>query len=390
MESSSGLQANRRGFLKAHRRSELVSCQFEFYGTRVRVISPCQEFLGWVERDFRFFLDPSDPAPPPDVEISFHKGSVPSGEAAVKKRPTFRVGPHTVFDSKVRRVICHKGLGTTIYDLRSDRGRVYAEKVESLYQIAYLLILSRVGCRLDRIGVHRFHALALSHGGSGLLFLARSGCGKTTLGLEMMGFEEFNWLADEIPLLDRDGLLRPFPLPPRLDEQSPMPAVYRESATYPVPRSKRPPKVMVDVGALLSRVESRAEPRALFLCRRKSSGQPRIRRIGTLRAFLGMVRNCVVGEEFPQSKAFFFEFRLRYALSMAPVFFSRVRRFFRLARELPSYRFEMRDDRSENVRCLLTMLSKDLNLEAAAPEELPGPDNQERKSSCLLGNTTGV
>ncbi len=355
--------------------------QLHFYGIRVLLESNCKELMDWILRDYRFFVSDEE-STDIQVHIELRQGTPPWDEIPSTAKPSFKVGMHSVFQRGKKRYIRHDDQALSTYDFDEDRGTVISETVDSLYQVAYLLILSRVGYHLDQRGIHRMHALSVSVNDQALIFMARSGCGKTTLGLELMGESNVSWLSDEIPLCDPSGSILPFPLPPRITRGSTPRFPGGSACFYDVPRSKQPPKVMPDIAAFLPRVAKSTRPGALFLCHRGENGEPSIRRISGARAFLKLIRNCVVGEEFPQTKAFFFEFRPRYALFMLPVFFSRIRRFLGLAFGVPAFQFEMSNDLSKNIALLRTRLSKDLGLHLMSPSPDPDSSNNSKGTVC--------
>ncbi len=64
--------------------------------------------------------------------------------------------------------------------------------------------------QIDKKELITFHAGAAVRNGSGILLLGESGYGKSTLTLELVANHGWNYLSDEVGLLDPDLLLHPF------------------------------------------------------------------------------------------------------------------------------------------------------------------------------------
>jgi len=339
---------------------------FDFYGVRLSAESECEPLLERIERDFGYFRSETAARAPDAVRLRFVEAAPPLERIPRGARPLFSTASYTTYRLEGRRLVDHRGLALTEYDFRRDEGTVWAESAERLHEVAYLLVLSRVGILLDRRGFHRLHALAVTYRGRALLFLAPSGCGKTIFGLELLKRREVGWLSDEIPLLAPDGRVAPFPLPPRFTRGESPPWPPPPVRTFDVSRSKRPPKSILDPAAILPRVASPAPPFAVFLCRRQDDRrEPSIRRVGVAAGLAGIFANALVGREFPQMKAYFLEVSPRFLPIAAAVATSRARSLVRLALRAPAHRFGLTRDPAANARVLEAFLE---GVHAGLPE----------------------
>lgn len=89
----------------------------------------------------------------------------------------------------------------------------FYEEAEDAEEIAYLFLQSELGKYLDKLGLHRVHALGLGlPNGTAALVLLPSGGGKSTLALELLKRDGIVLLSDDSPLVDRKGNLHPLPL----------------------------------------------------------------------------------------------------------------------------------------------------------------------------------
>jgi hypothetical protein len=334
--------------------------RFDFHGVRVSVESDCAPLLERLEGDFGHFLDAREGGRADDVRARFVQDDPPWHETGPGARRLFRTPNNTVYRVGRLRHVDHHGRALTVFDRGRDEAVAYAASEGDLHEVAYLFLLSRVGHRLDRIGYHRLHALAVAVDDRALVFLGDSGCGKTTLGLAMMRRPEVRWLSDEIPLLHPDGRIVAFPMPPRLTRGAPIPWPPEPVPLREVSRSKQPPKVAVDRGVLEGRVCASARPGAVFVCRRsRDPDRPAIRRVGPGAAIHGLFRNALHGRDFPQTKAYFLGFTPRFAWQMASVLLDRARALVRLARSTPVYGFEMARDIGSNLEAVRETLERD-------------------------------
>ena len=337
--------------------SEIIRYPLDIHGVRVLVESNCEIFIDYMRRDFCFFHRPKENLMRPDVHVSFVKGTPPWEEIPRDAVPLFKTDASIVYKQGRNRYVDHNREVLAIYDIKGDQGTVYCDDPDAMYRIAYSLLMTRIGLRLDGIQRHRMHALGISIGDEGLLFLADGGCGKTTLGLEMMKNSQVRWLTDDILAVKSSGTALAFPTSPRLILGSAVPWLPSSVSLLKAPMPKEPPKVQLPSSAILPRVCPSAKLGALFLCSRRPGVGPSLRRVGFLEAFRGICDNALTGREFGHMMAYHLQFSPVYLYRMAALYFSRLRTFCCLAWTVPVYRFHMSGQISENASMVLHMCS---------------------------------
>jgi len=78
------------------------------------------------------------------------------------------VTPNAVcYDAGDVRYNDYGGKALSAIDFRRDSVTIVSRDYDLLYEVAYLVVQSRVGERLDRRGVHRLHALGLIYSFNG-------------------------------------------------------------------------------------------------------------------------------------------------------------------------------------------------------------------------------
>jgi hypothetical protein len=326
---------------------------FNVHGVRVLVESNCDTFMDYVRRDFCFFHKPNEDHGAPDVHVTFLNTRPPWEEISRSATPLYKTAGSTVYKEGPNRYVDHGGEVFSVYDLKRDEGTFYSEDPGAMYRIAYAMLMTRIGLRLDAMRRHRIHALAIEVDRAGFLFLGDGGCGKTTLGFEMMKHAQVGWLTDDILPIDENGRALAFPTSPRLIEGSVVPWLPPSVKLVKSPMPKKPPKLQLPSWSILSRVCSSAQLGELFLCRRRPGASPSIRRAGFFEALYGICDNALTGREFGHMKAYHLQFSLSYLYKMSLMYISRVRSFTYLAWTVPVSRFEMGGGISENAALLL-------------------------------------
>jgi hypothetical protein len=326
---------------------------FNVHGVRVLVESNCATFMDYIRRDFCFFNSLKEDHGRPHIHVTFLNTNPPWEEIPRSAVPLYKTAGSTVYKRGFNRYVDHDREVLAIYDLQRDEGTFYSNDPEAMYRIAYAMFMTRIGLRLDGMRRHRIHALAITLNEVALLFLGDGGCGKTTLGFEMMKYPQVGWLTDDIIPVDLNGRALALPTSPRLIEGSAVPWLPPAVKLLKSPMPKEPPKVQLPSWSILSRVRPSAKVGELFLCTRRTGIGPSIRRVGFIEAFRGICDNALTGREFGHMKAYHLQFSLSYLCRMSLMYLSRVRTFIYLAWTVPVFRFEMGGQVSENASLLL-------------------------------------
>ena len=335
--------------------SETIRNRLNIHGLRVLIESDCPAFMEYLWRDFSYFQAGEGNYGDPAIRISFLNKAPPWKEISPRTVPLFKTATSTVYKVGSNRYVDHDGEVLVIYDLERDEGTVYGVAPDAMYRIAYGLIMTRVGCRLDLAGYHRLEALGVSVEDAAFLLLARGGCGKTTLGFEMMKNPQVNWLTDDILIVDSSGKALAFPTSPRLIEGSVVPWLPPSVNLLKAPMPIDPPKVQIPSASILPRVRASAKIRGMFLCTREPGVGPTIKRVGFFAALMGICQNGFEEGAFSKRLAYQLQFTPAFLFQTAAIYLSRVRSFVHLAWKVAVYRFEMGGQISENASLLLNM-----------------------------------
>ena len=210
---------------------------------------------------------------------------------------------NVVYQHDGRAVIDYFGAAVSIFDRRAGHLRVQGLGDDLVHEAVYLFLLSRVGEHLERIGLPRLHALGLSGRYGGVAVMLPSGGGKSTLAVNALQADGVRLLSEDSPLIDRHGLMHPFPL--RLgvnpgDADRLPPGLVRT-----LDRMEFHPKTLLDVTAFADRIESRPQPlRDVVLGQRTLGRRAALEPVGRVDLAGPLLRECVVGVGLYQGMEF--------------------------------------------------------------------------------------
>lgn len=332
------------------------SISFNFHGVWARVHSPERELLRRIEWDFSHFLErgPREPhfqfyaeqAPPPWQLLP----SAPVSFQSLQSM-TYRVG-HQSFNDYYRKAL-------TIYDYREERGQLYSEDLHKLHEITYLMILSRVGKRLDLQGLHKLHAFGIVKNQTALLGIMPMKGGKSTHFLQFIQDPEVAILSDDTPLISRWGQVLPFPLRVGVEGDTPTPLPGKAKA-YQLRREHYGPKTLISIGELANPIGGNYQRCILFRGVRSNRDDCQIRPVSKLALLGDLIKFQVIGLGLPIILEYFWESGLRDLGRKSLIALSRFQAALLLLLRAKTYTVFMGTNPRENVRVMReTFLSED-------------------------------
>ena len=305
-----------------------------------------------IAKDFAFFTSGSGEKPA--IDLSFSSRS-PDFSVLRGRIPLWKTALYTVYDTGGRRFVDYNGRALAEYDFKEEKGRLWCPDRELMHELAYLLVLSRAGERLDRNGLHRAHALGFVRGGKGGLLFLDSGGGKTTLFLELLKLEGYSFLSDEIPLVTSEGELLPFPLRLGLLENSPGIKAFSPAYLRRFNRRVHPPKVLVDIAGWRSSISGAVEPGWVFIGKRREA--PAFRKASFISGLRHLVKPLLLGLGTPQIAEYVLRPDPADIFNKVRIALSRGLACVNLLRRSRIYVFEMCGDPAANAAALDAFLS---------------------------------
>ncbi len=314
-----------------------VGFGFDFYGVGLIVTSGSTALVDGVARDFEYFAG----APPASRIVVRGHASPPPWER-IPARLASMVTPNAVtYDDGGLRYNDYQRRALAIYDFATEHGDVWSEDADLLYEIVYLMALSRVGERHDLLGIHRLHALGVAIDGRAALVLLPEAGGKSTLALELLRRPEIRLLSDDTPLARGDRVLA---FPTRIGVRAGGVAGVAPADLRTVRRRERGPKTVIDFRHFRDRVIADARPAAVIVGARHGGERSWIEPLARRRAVAPLLVNMVFGLGLPQVVEYFLRGGAAELLRKSAIMRSRLATGARLLRAARTYRLVMGRD----------------------------------------------
>lgn len=333
--------------------TEILS--FDVHGEVVQVECPNPEVRQRIANDFAWFVAPAATGQGAPLRICARL-EPPAWDTVPSLRASVYSPRNICYADGDRTWIDYFGRALAVWNAREQRLDAWSEDAHLLHEIVYLAVLSRVGERLERRGIHRVHALGIERNGEAALFLMPSGGGKTTLALEFLcsdGPERL--LSEDSPLIDRRGRVLPFPL--RIGVAGEVPPEIAPEHVLRVERMEFEPKRLIALEAFGDGIATQdAVPRLVFVGDRLLGDGCRIRPASLAEGVRGFLRHMVVGVGLYQGVEFLLQTSFLDLLRKTPLFLSRVLRAAQVLRQADVFVLELGRDVRKNASEVVAFL----------------------------------
>lgn len=187
----------------------MFASRLNVYGKKVLVECFDSSIKTDLDHDFSYFL--TDPFDRKDTEF-FHVSVLPEKRRPLLWLPLFKTKRSVLYAAPLnKRRVCFFDSAWLEYSFDELKCTIYSDNAISAYEAVYFVLLSYLGEHLAMSGMHRIHGMGFTFKGRGVILLAPSGGGKSTLALELLKNEEFRLLSDDTPVLDNTGKMLAFP-----------------------------------------------------------------------------------------------------------------------------------------------------------------------------------
>lgn len=331
---------------------------FNFYAIWVSIFSETPEVLERVQKDFAYFLTKESGAPK-HLQITANFESIDTSFLrSLNRRKSSNCD---MYDDGQIRWNDYFGKALVQFDFLKESAVVYAQDLDALHEIIYLVTLSRVGKGLDLQGLHRIHAMSAIIKNVSVTCSMHMGNGKTSLLLESLKDPKTVWLSDDSPLISKNGEAFSFPLrigvTPSWLEQHQASAKHLDfSQMYEISRMKYGRKHLIPVGGISNPIASKAVFPQLILLGVKTNNACQVKPIAAWRAFPILFLNLNIGLGLPMMREYFFEPGLKSPLKVIKIFFSRALTVLKLMRQSRFAYAQLSPDPSNNLKVLCNFL----------------------------------
>jgi hypothetical protein len=262
------------------------------YGLRIALRGDWPEVLEELGLDFGWFPR-ANGGQRADLEVEVQHRP-PEYDRFGELTATYVTPRNVVFQQEGRRVVDYFGRTLSVLDRSGTRLLIQGEDKHLVHEAAYHFLLSRIGEHLDARGLPRIHALGLVGGRGAVAVMLPSGGGKTTLALRALREDGVRLLSEDTPLLDRRGMLHPFPL--RIGVNATDAEKLPEGSVRELERMEFHPKLVLEVDAFADRIEPSPRPlRHLVIGRRSLGREASLEPISRSAALGPLLREAVIG-----------------------------------------------------------------------------------------------
>ena len=334
----------------AVRKSTQEAVEFCFYDVGLSLISSSPDLLDKLARDFHYFLAPAGAA----AKLSLEANLAPPPWERIPAEFASQITPNAViYDRGSVRFNDYQHEALAIYDFAREEGEVWSENPDLLYEITYLLALSRIGEIHDRRRIHRIHALGIEVEKKGALILLPENGGKSTLCMEMIRRPEVSILSDDTPLFSRGKLLA---FPTRIGIRGGKSAGIDAKFLRTMRRRNREPKTLLDVRYFENRIAAATTPDAIIIGARRNDDDSWIEPIPRRKAVGALAANLVFGLGLPQVVEFFLRGGVADNLRKASIVAYRLAAVASLLRRARCYRLVLGRNTAMAAEAVLSVL----------------------------------
>lgn len=334
------------------------SNKFNFFGLQVVIVNNYNENRIKLDKDFSYFKSEKDDTET-FLKIFVFKESPPF-EKIPNKKPTFNRKYSITYDDEELRFNKYSDKALTIIDYSKEEAEIYSLDEELLHELSYLIILSRIGKKMDLMGIHRIHGMAFRIGRVDAIFMMKMGGGKSTLLSHLLNYDDVELISDDTPLVDKSGRVLPFPLRlgayPDLIENILEP----EENIYLLKRQEYGTKVLISIDGIANRVASdEVDSKQIFFQGKRVEGSEcKILKANLAQKFYYLMYNMVIGFGLPMIFEYFWETGINDFFTKAKIAIYRFISMWKIILKNEFYIYETGDNPELNGRILYNFLKE--------------------------------
>jgi len=343
------------------RGKSLSSLQLNFWGINVSIKSDWSELVDVLTKDFWSYINHEKMT---HIEFDLTLDIVKTDEAIFIPEglvASMQTQNAITYDIGGVRYCNYYSKAFSEINFNTNCARVHGVDFDKIHEIAYLLILSRVGKKLDLKGLHKLHAFAVSFKEIAFVCMMPSKGGKSTLLVELLKDSRIKMISDDIPLVDAKGRIHPFALKIGLDQIPPeLEVIEKDKNVYSIKREAFGEKKLVCTRGIQNRVEQTKVFKKVILAEgvRFNSDHSVLTPASWPFIMKGLFKHGVIGVGSPIVIEYFWESGARDFITKTRIFFKRVRGFFRLSLRARKMKLLSGKDPSHTSKVILDMLEK--------------------------------
>lgn len=228
-------------------------------------------------------------------------------------------------------------------NLQTQSAHIASSDIHRAQEVAYLLILSRMGKQMELAGYHKIHAMAFAKSGHFFCVSMDSGGGKSTLLQSLLADDlDLEILSDDCPVVSHDGHIRSFPLRLGLSPLSPW---FNHPNQYELHRKRYGVKRLLDIKHVPHALPGqKAQKYTLIFAHRSQSQTPKLESMSKMMGLIFLIKPFFIGVGLPIIFEYFWEPGFKDFLIKMKIAILRLKAGFALIKKAQVYRLEMNND----------------------------------------------
>jgi hypothetical protein len=318
------------------------------------ILVKCKEssLLQKLREEFHFFESIIDPGPHTIIDLEFGPSpELPSMVAhkIMENAIIYRLGEIQYLD--------YFGEALTIRNDSEHTFKIYSQSYERLYELAFLTIHSILGQNLDKRGLCRIHAAAISLDNVNAIIMLPSKGGKSTLVKHVLSNEDVKIISDDMPLCSLAGKIFPFTSKLSFDE-IPKDGPLSHLRWNEFKRFRYPIKWTASLSQLKDRLDQTPmeNKNILIAGYRLSRGDSIMSPVSKFQMIKPILEHMIVGIGLPQIVEIFLGFEWRDILKLSHHAALRTICAVNLIRRSQCYYFYMGQDLQKNSQLILELM----------------------------------
>lgn len=324
-------------------------------GLSIEVSSNSDELLRRLSCDFEHFLsDKKSYSPRLKIQADLVE-KIPLNIIPKNLKPLFQRHNSITYEENGIRYNDYYGSVVSLFEAKTNTAQLSGTDFDKLYEVTYLLILSRSGKHGDLTGTHKVHAFAIVKNFTGLVCMQPMRGGKSTLFTELLLNHEVEVISDDTPLISTRGELLPFPLRVSLDK-IPEGIQISTSDFYLMKREFFKDKYSISMRAFHRPIAQKTNYFHFVEAHRSTYDSPYIKKMSSLKLFKSLFKHMVIGVGLPIIFEYFWESGREDFFRKTVIFLRRFILALRLSLSHRGYDLYLTSDPQKNAEALLKLL----------------------------------
>lgn len=248
----------------------------------------------------------------------------------------------------------------TTFDYKKEQADIEYISIDKVYEVIYLLVLSRSGKYGDYIGRHKIHASAVSHNNKNLIFMMPSKGGKSTMLLELLRDESISLISDDTPLVTTSGEVKPFPLRIGHEDENKLYSYFpylKRDDLYVFDRERFSKKYLIPISKLKNRIEV-GDHSILVSGRRTTMKKPKLVKINKFTMLKELKTHMIVGIGLPMIIEYFLQHTIKDHITNFMILLKRITSSVFLVLKSDCYLVYLSNNTLENSKLLKELISE--------------------------------